>query len=220
MTTNFRRTWRGIRSTSALEPAHHGPVPALLVLAVAAAIIEAGTCAWIAFDEWRMRCSAIRPCNCMYEVYREEEPLGAACFDGPRPLSAVLSSVGVNKDHRHIISDPEALPCETRVILSKEGVMVRLRRVSGSHLLMAGKRIDLNAAESDDLEAIPGIGPVLSRRIIEFRAAAGPFSRVSDLKKVRGVGERQLRALAPYLELDPVKDGQRAVTHQAPQPSP
>ena len=47
--------------------------------------------------------------------------------------------------------------------------------------------VDLNAAEADVLEALPGVGPTLSRRIVEERASRGPYARPEDLLRVRGV---------------------------------
>lgn len=55
--------------------------------------------------------------------------------------------------------------------------------------------LDLNRASAADLEALPGIGPVLARRIVEHRAAHGPFQHLEDLLRVRGVGPRLLDRL-------------------------
>jgi competence protein ComEA len=55
--------------------------------------------------------------------------------------------------------------------------------------------LDLNAATAADLEALPGIGPVLARRIVEHRAQRGAFRRLDDLLQVKGVGPRLLEGL-------------------------
>ncbi len=52
----------------------------------------------------------------------------------------------------------------------------------------AGGRVDLNRATVADLEALPGIGPVLAARIVEHREQHGAFASVEDLQRVRGVG--------------------------------
>ena len=51
-----------------------------------------------------------------------------------------------------------------------------------------GQRIDINLAEPWLLEALPGIGEVLSKRIVDFRQQNGSFRTTSDLKKVAGIG--------------------------------
>ena len=48
--------------------------------------------------------------------------------------------------------------------------------------------LDLNRAGAAELDALPGIGPVLARRIVEHRSRNGPFRRVEELRAVRGVG--------------------------------
>ena len=52
--------------------------------------------------------------------------------------------------------------------------------------------VDLNAATASELEALPGVGPVLAGRIVAFRAERGPFLSVEDLLDVPGIGESKL----------------------------
>ena len=48
--------------------------------------------------------------------------------------------------------------------------------------------ININRATAGELDALPGIGPVLASRIIDYRKANGPFASVDDLQKVSGIG--------------------------------
>lgn len=59
--------------------------------------------------------------------------------------------------------------------------------------------VDVNAADEARLQTVPGIGPALAKRIVEFRAQHGPFKNVDDLLKVRGIGEKSLAKLRPFL---------------------
>ncbi len=59
--------------------------------------------------------------------------------------------------------------------------------------------VDVNTAGEDALVAVPGIGPALAKRIIEFRQQNGPFTRIEDLLKVRGIGEKTLQKMKPFL---------------------
>ncbi len=52
--------------------------------------------------------------------------------------------------------------------------------------------VDLNLAGVSDLESLPGVGPVLANRIVDFREEHGPFSTVEDLLDVPGIGEAKL----------------------------
>lgn len=65
----------------------------------------------------------------------------------------------------------------------------------------AGGRVDLNRATAAELERLPGVGPVLAGRIIEFREAQGGFRRIEDLRQVRGIGAKLYAELAELLEV-------------------
>lgn len=48
--------------------------------------------------------------------------------------------------------------------------------------------VDLNRSTSEELEALPGIGPALAERILESRRNEGPFGKVEDLLRIQGIG--------------------------------
>jgi competence ComEA-like helix-hairpin-helix protein len=55
--------------------------------------------------------------------------------------------------------------------------------------------VDLNQATTRQLDGLPGIGPVLAGRIVEYRRRSGGFRRVSELRAVSGIGEKRYSAL-------------------------
>jgi len=59
----------------------------------------------------------------------------------------------------------------------------------------ADRGIDLNRATAAELEALPGVGPVLAGRIVAYRDLHGPFTAVEDLLDVGGIGEAKLAAM-------------------------
>ncbi len=61
--------------------------------------------------------------------------------------------------------------------------------------------ISINTASSEQLQTLPGIGSSYAERIIEFRETNGGFETVEDLIKVRGIGEKTLEKLKPYIKL-------------------
>ncbi|GMA39251.1 ComEA family DNA-binding protein [Mobilicoccus caccae] len=61
--------------------------------------------------------------------------------------------------------------------------------------------VDLNAADQPTLESLPGVGPVMAARIIEWRTANGRFTAVDQLGEVKGVGEKTLEALRPRVRV-------------------
>lgn len=65
----------------------------------------------------------------------------------------------------------------------------------GTEALVPGK-LNLNQANLAELETLPGIGPALASRIIEWRERNGGYSRVDDLLEVSGIGEKLLANIA------------------------
>jgi competence protein ComEA len=61
--------------------------------------------------------------------------------------------------------------------------------------------LDPNTASAAELEALPGIGPVLARRIVEHRRAHGRFERLEDLLEVEGIGPKVLERLRPLVRV-------------------
>ena len=58
-----------------------------------------------------------------------------------------------------------------------------------------GGVVNINTAGAAELEALPGIGPALAARIVEYRDGHGPFASVDDLTDVPGIGPAKLEAL-------------------------
>lgn len=63
-----------------------------------------------------------------------------------------------------------------------------------------GKNINLNTATLEELDSLPGIGPVLAQRIIDYRQTVGPFQSVDDLLHVKGIGSALLEKIRDLVE--------------------
>jgi competence protein ComEA len=63
-------------------------------------------------------------------------------------------------------------------------------------------KLDLNHATAEELQHLPGIGPVLAQRVIERRTAHGPFHTVDDLRDVKGIGKKRMDQLRLLVTVD------------------
>ena len=63
------------------------------------------------------------------------------------------------------------------------------------------KQVDLNRASEEELMRVPGIGEIMAGRIVAFRDEHGPFKRVEDLMKIKGIGEKSFQKLSAHVKV-------------------
>ena len=61
--------------------------------------------------------------------------------------------------------------------------------------------VDLNTASPEQLDALPGVGPVLAGRIVQWRSTHGPFRSIEELGEVSGIGDAILTQLRPLVRV-------------------
>jgi comEA protein len=83
--------------------------------------------------------------------------------------------------------------------------------------------INLNTATSEELQQVPGIGPVTAKKILQMRKSYGPFKSVDDLRAIRGIGPKRLEKMRKYLTAGksaPTKNTQPQQPQTAPAKAP
>ncbi len=63
-------------------------------------------------------------------------------------------------------------------------------------------RVNINTATLADLDSLPGIGPVMAERIIEYRKTKGAFNTPDDIKNVDGIGEKTFDKIKDYIVVE------------------
>ena len=111
---------------------------------------------------------------------------------GGARCAALPDGVRVRAGERVEVAGAEGAPCR-----------VTVEPLSGLATLALGTRLDPNRASEADLQAVPGIGPVLARAIVASRVRDGAFRDVAALRRVRGIGEGRVATFGRYLEVRP-----------------
>ena len=63
------------------------------------------------------------------------------------------------------------------------------------------KLLNINMATSDELQSLPNIGQQMAQRIIQYRQEHGQFHTVDALTEVKGIGEKTLEKLKPFVDI-------------------
>jgi len=85
-----------------------------------------------------------------------------------------------------------------RILVPRRGATSQKGRLSGAP--RGGAYVNINTASQEQLESIPGIGPVLAGRIIEFRVKQ-KFGNVDELLQIKGIGPVTLEKIRGYVSV-------------------
>ena len=61
------------------------------------------------------------------------------------------------------------------------------------------RMVNINTAGVDELDSLPGIGPVLAQRIVDEREANGPYTGAEDLTRVEGIGQAIVESIQDHI---------------------
>ncbi len=127
-----------------------------------------------------------------------DSPLGTVhLFKGGTSIGVALDSLNVKVD-----------PHRARTVLPRAGILKMtaegwtVRPMTQTERWIWRIPMDLNSSSSDDLQRIPGIGPVLAERIDRHVSERVWIQDVGSLRRVKGVGPAKLESLKKYLEVE------------------
>lgn len=138
--------------------------------------------------------------NCLYEIIRDGECLGAVYLEKSGTASTILLTAGIS-DEMALGHGEGLIPCNRILRITGNPPEVAVEKISGPQLVNVGERVDINLADESDLRGVPGIGPILAQRIVAHRNCVGGFKRLEELKEVSGIRENKFANLSRFLEL-------------------
>lgn len=93
----------------------------------------------------------------------------------------------------------------TQLVIGRTGSQLRPSSGTGGPAGSAGSasgvKIDLNTATAEQLDSLPGVGPVTAQKILAWRSAHGRFRSVAELQEVDGIGPKSYAEIAPHVRV-------------------
>ncbi len=82
------------------------------------------------------------------------------------------------------------------------GILIAACLFLGMGTVWSQEKLDLNTATQQQLESLPGIGPTLATRIIEYREEK-PFTSIEEVQEVKGIGEVKFNQIKDLITVQP-----------------
>lgn len=131
--------------------------------------------------------------------------------NGDRVFQLVEKAGGLteNADLNSINLSKKLIDGEKIIIFAKKVINESSTSISQSGITPSQPKsnlININTASKEELESLPGIGPALAQRIIDYRETNGYFQTIEDIKKVSGIGDKKFEAIKNLITVGPWGD--------------
>ena len=107
-----------------------------------------------------------------------------------------------------------------RVLLFLGLILFAFSRESFAKKKQPEKPVNINTASSEELQTVPGIGPVTAEKILHMRKSYGAFKSVDDLLAIRGIGPKRLEKMRKFLTVGKAVASKTAPPATKAAPSP
>jgi competence protein ComEA len=148
----------------------------------------------------------------MIMIYITGEVVNPGVFElphGSRVKDAVDAAGGVTVDAQPgAINFSLKISDEDHIIVPKFGEELSetiISVVSSQSAEGAGAQsqlVNINTASNDELQKLPGIGPVMAGRILDYREKNGPFDSIRDIINISGIGEKTFESIADLISVN------------------
>jgi competence protein ComEA len=120
-------------------------------------------------------------------------------------VSVINMAVPMHPLKRYLIDPKAALPLQngSAVMLAEQpdgSLLLSTDQMSASERLVLGIPLEISTMNEADFDRLPGIGPALARRIVEYRQNNGGLLHVGDLASVEGIGDKKYNKIRTYFQ--------------------
>ena len=91
------------------------------------------------------------------------------------------------------------IPNKSEKIENNEYIIDGSGNNAKSNSLKEVGKVNINEAKQEDFEQLPGIGPSIAKKIVEYREQNGKFTSIDELQEVKGIGEAKLENIKEYI---------------------
>jgi competence protein ComEA len=146
--------------------------------------------------------------SCIHPAFVQIE--GAVRHPGVYPLcveptlSALVDAAGGLSDKAGLGSSKDRLlKSGDRIFLRTDGMELSVSKteMSAFHKMALGLPLSINTESEEGLTALPGIGPMSAKAIVQERSKRGGFKNLDEIMKVPGIGLKLYRKIRPYIIL-------------------
>ncbi len=115
--------------------------------------------------------------------------------DGDRVFQVIAQAGGLTEEaDLNTINKAEVVTDGQKIHIYKKGEVADCGK-GGSSAGEYGGKININQADESKLQDIPGVGPSMASRIVEYRKTNGRFNTIDDLKNVSGIGDKRFESM-------------------------
>ena len=135
----------------------------------------------------------------MYELRGEVKAPGFYSFYEEQTLEQLINACGSSADGIESSDLNKKLKSGTRIILTDK---IKIESLDARDRINFFLPIDINRATIEDFMLIPGVGEKTAQSIVWFREKNKGITDLQDLIKIRGIGEKKLNRMLPYVSID------------------
>ena len=138
------------------------------------------------------------------DALKQVRPLLEANLESMNPAEKLKDGQRVNVPYKVLPISPQLTAGVNPMNAGSVGTAPNLNPTSVANpTTPAGGKININTAGAAELDKLPGVGPALAQRIIQYRTEHGLFARPEDLGKVSGIGTKTYEKMASQVTVSP-----------------